>query len=292
MRGRRSLAGGMVLKQATVASFFKRAGDSALAPPVMDQSTSMPSVTLAPVPPPPPVPATTSVVTASAPSMEPSAPPQVQPPSSDELSAYEIERQANIERNNEVLRRLGLAGPALTAPSAHRSMSSQPKKKRAPPVLPTPSTRALRPRTGAVCVEASERDGSVDRQPPTRRHTHDGDGSGGDGDESEDDDGGYVDSSVLRYMCTADSEEELRATSAAPQAAPPSTSCSAGAGVAPLADGDRAVAYGWSFAVSLVDAAAKSIYAMDVTDAGDARRLLGASRRPQHAPVRSVATCA
>ena len=70
------------------------------------------------------------------------------------LSAYERERQANIARNEQVLRELGLLEAAPLIPPPRRRSSGGSAKRKAPPPPPAPSTRTLRARSasGAAVV--------------------------------------------------------------------------------------------------------------------------------------------
>ena len=70
----------------------------------------------------------------------PAPPPPLVAAPTAELCSYELKRLANIERNKEVLRQLGLVDePLITAPA-------RPKRRREP-APPPPSSRTLRPRS-------------------------------------------------------------------------------------------------------------------------------------------------
>ena len=91
----------------------------------------------------PELPSIYSIVPPAEPAAAAAQQPVPEPPSpNDGLSAYERERLANISRNEEVLRGLGLLdGPSLIpAPRP----APAPKRPRAAAAPPPPSTRRLR----------------------------------------------------------------------------------------------------------------------------------------------------
>ena len=169
------------------------------------------------------------------------------------LSSYEMERLANIERNNEVLRQLGLIDEPLITASAGRA--ARPKRHREPPPPPPPSSRTLRNRSAGGRIEAKAKD-----EEASDEHAVDGAAAveaGEDVEHFEDEPAAYMDSSVFRYLCSAESGD---ASAAAGQGAS-STSCSA--------SDDSAISaprsYAWEQATVLEGAVAKSIYTIDVT---------------------------
>jgi hypothetical protein len=181
------------------------------------------------------------------------APPPAPPPSAEHnggLSAYEIERQANIERNNEVLRSLGLIEPMLAPPPPRRDSTGVSKRRRtASP--PPPSSRTLRARApGGTMVKRSEASGAND----DAQDANDDDAS--DGSDADDADGTYSDSSVLRYLC-----DKAAGAGAVPECSPMSESFESG------------MLHGWRCAVPITTGKCKAVYSMTVS--AGARPLLG-----------------
>ncbi len=99
-----------------------------------------------------------------------------------ELSAYELERQRTITKNNEKLRELGLDAPA---PAVRRALpAKRPKPQHKPPVDSAPLRRSTRQRTSVpVYTEVSEL--PVERRRPARARPYEAPDDDASGDDDE-----------------------------------------------------------------------------------------------------------
>ena len=160
-------------------------------PPPAAETIDAPVETTAAVPLPPPAAQVAAAATAAS--------------SSSGLSAYELERLASIERNEEILRSLGLLdGPSLTAPPPKPAAA---RRSRPPPPAPAPSTRTLRTRSASGSFVAASGRKAVSGGGGVA-----GGGAGHDGDEKDEEGAeeeeeqqqlSYVDSCVHRYLNAA-----------------------------------------------------------------------------------------
>ena len=176
------------------------AAPPAAAPP----PTAPPPAPLAPALPPPPAPVSLPSPPATVPSStsDPtsvgnvSAVPAPESLAPGGLSAYERERLANIERNEQVLRSLGLLNASSSLAAPRTAAAKRPRPRERPPP-PPPSTRSLRTRSnsGAAVTTTAGGGGAA------------GGGSAesdGVAEEEEEEEEELVeeDSAVYRYLCS------------------------------------------------------------------------------------------
>ena len=113
------------------------------------------------------------------------------------LCAYERERLANIERNEQVLRALGLLEVPSLIPPPPACVNRAIKRPR-PSATAVPVRRSLRTRSaGNVSTDAQHGERQDVLAHSAGSESEDSDGGG-------DDDDCYADSSVVRYMCSSD----------------------------------------------------------------------------------------
>jgi hypothetical protein len=196
----------------------------------------------------------------------------------DGLSAYERERLANIERNEEVLRGLGLLDAPLFPPPR-----IPPKRARAPAAPAPPPTRRRRssrvagtdqPNYAAEKVDSFGADADSTlyagratgrRRAGAQKDDDDEEDEDEDEDEDEEDEAGLEDTSVYRYLCGSDTAE---ASSSASSSASASASASTTATV-PTSAMSTAVAvaastlHGWRPSGCGTRAAAHASYGVD-----------------------------
>jgi hypothetical protein len=216
-------------------------------------------------------------VTATVRDAEPASAPNLFPPpeapvfptvGKDGLSAYERERLANIERNEQVLRELGLLdAPALVQPPPRHAAPR--KATRARPTPPPPPTRTLRTRSSSGAAVTS------DAHPKKKSRLHDGTGGSAaaangeeeeeeeeeeEADEEEEDDA-YEDSSVFSYTCIAG--EASAAGSKSVFAAAAAAAARGGGDSSVLTQGWRSTGYSATFP-------SRAVYSLDALLAGRA----------------------